>query len=387
MPRLPSFTVTSTPKGWRVRVPASVSDTGKDQARFFKSRRLAESFAQEQRSSFRANGENHSVLPPRVADDALAAWKLVEPFGITLLAAARDAIARRVMIDQSLTVSKAAAKWLKMNEHEWRPPTLESYTSTTKLLIAEHKDTSLATLTGDQLEACIRGKSFALHRRNLSAFLNWCAASPRRWCDPAVLKDIPKAPSKKDHDISVLCVEEVRALLTAAETHYPEIVPIYAIGFFGGVRVEERGRLDSCDMTEDGIDIGITIAKKRRRRFVPLSPSLVAWLTAYPFAKCSNLIEKDKACRRLAGWDVSARILKNPPIPHRGPWPHNVIRHTHASAEIAHGAALEDLLFRFGHTSNSETLRSHYVGRYTKREAAEFFEIRPALKNVISEKA
>ena len=42
--------------------------------------------------------------------------------------------------------------------------------------------------------------------------------------------------------------------------------------------------------------------------------------------------------------------------------------------------ALETLLFEFGHAGNANVLRQHYVGRVTKREALEFFSLRPGGK-------
>jgi len=378
VPRLPSFAVVETPKGWRVRVPASLSDTGRDQARFFRTKAKAIEFSQEQRAGFRSHGERHCVLPPRVADDALAAWRLLESYGISLLAAAKIAVARQTRIDDSVTVAAAVKKWQADCEIRLRQTTRDSYDLTTKRLTDAHAEAVLAALTGAQLAACISGKSYAMHRRNLGAFWKWCATPPRRWCDLETLADVPRVSTQNDHDITVLRPAEVLAILRAAEANYPETVPIYAIGFFAGVRVEERGKIDHAHLTEDGIEITSAIAKKRRRRFIPISETLTAWLARYPFAPCPNWTAKDCAVRRLAGWDVSARILKTPPEETtRGKWPRNVIRHTHASAEIANGALLEDLLFRFGHTDKAETLRSHYVGRYTKRDAEEFFSIKP----------
>jgi integrase len=377
MAKNPKFEVVDTTKGWRVRVPASISDTGKDQARFFKSRRKAEEFAAQQRKGYRNHGEGHSVLPPRVADDALAAWVLLEPLGITLTQAARAAVARDTMVKGSVSVTKAVAAWEEWNENRLRKSTKASYTLTVGLLAAVHGETMLAEVTAADIVAVITGKSYPMHRRNVSAFIKWAAAAPRRWCDPAVMADVPIVRREGDHDITVLRPAEVLALLRVAEEHYPETVPVYAIGFFGGVRVEERARLTALEFSDEGIEIGSAVAKKRRRRFVPLNDTLKAWLERYPFAACANFAEKDKAVRRLAGWDVAARLVENPPDPTRGEWPRNVIRHTHASAEIAGGATLEDLLFRFGHTDKAETLRSHYVGRYRKSEAEAFFAIRP----------
>lgn len=377
MGRNPSFEVIQTGKGWRVRVPGSLSDTGKEQVRFFKARRAAESFAQERRVAYRRNGESHSVLPPRVADDAMVAWGLLEPFGISLTQAAKDALARRLAIDASVTLAVAVDRWTEANERRLRETTLESYKATMKLVEKSHREEILANLSGEKLAKAIGGKSYSMHRRNLSAFWKWCASPPRRWCDAAALEDVAKISEKNDADVTVLSPELVELLLRTAEKFYPETVPIYVIGFFGGVRVEERKRLDALQFTEDGIEIGSAIAKKRRRRFIPLNDSLAAWLKKYPFGPCLNFAEKDKAVRRLAGWNVEARLLEDPTDPTLGNWPRNVIRHTHASAEIAGGALLEDLLFRFGHTASPETLRSHYVGRYTKREAVEFHAIRP----------
>jgi hypothetical protein len=53
------------------------------------------------------------------------------------------------------------------------------------------------------------------------------------------------------------------------------------------------------------------------------------------------------------------------------------LRHTHASAAIANGATLENLLFSFGHSNGPELLRRHYVGRYSVKEAIDFWSIGP----------
>ncbi len=59
-------------------------------------------------------------------------------------------------------------------------------------------------------------------------------------------------------------------------------------------------------------------------------------------------------------------------------WKLNALRHTHASYAIAAGVALDSMLFEFGHVGGVETLRKHYLGRATKQEALEFYNLRPS---------
>lgn len=98
----------------------------------------------------------------------------------------------------------------------------------------------------------------------------------------------------------------------------------------------------------------------------------------HPFRPCSNWKRVDRAVRYLAGWNLApAPDLVKPE------WPKNGLRHSHASYAVASGASLDNLLFECAHTSKTEVLRSHYVGRASKKQATEFFAIRPG--NDISE--
>ena len=90
-------------------------------------------------------------------------------------------------------------------------------------------------------------------------------------------------------------------------------------------------------------------------------------------------------CRYLAGWAVAPppelttpELLKKQAKKQPRPsWPANGLRHSHATYAVAGGAALETLLFEFGHTGNANVLRAHYVGKASKKQALEFFAIMP----------
>lgn len=134
------------------------------------------------------------------------------------------------------------------------------------------------------------------------------------------------------------------------------------------------------------------ITKKGRRRHINPNPTLSVWLKQYPYSPCPNWREVDKVCRRLAGWDLKARLLEDKketdqpkrmlPDPDLGKWPQNALRHSHASYAVAAGVPLESLMFEFGHTSNPAVLREHYAGRASKKDAIDFFSIGPKEEEV-----
>jgi integrase len=392
MPKPPKFAFTQTPKGWRVRVPKSLSDTGKDQARFFPSRRKAEDFAKSLREQYRSHGEGTSVLPPRVADDAFRAWMMLEPHGVSLTEAARAMVTKLDAVARSVKIEVALQAWEDNCEaRKLRAETVASYKATAKKLLTAFTGRILAEIPGAEVGPAIKGKSYELHRRNASAFWRWSAKPPRRWCDAAEFAEVEALRVKNENDIGVLTPEQAETLLRTAEKYFPEAVPIYALGLFGGPRKRETMRLEEDDVSSEGVEIGKAVAKKNRRRHIPMNDTLKAWLEAYPFVPCPNWVEKDKIVRRLAGWDVKPHKVmfrtavmieagitpKNLPPAEFGPWPRNAIRHTHASAEVANGATMEDLLFRFGHSGSVEILRSHYVGRYTKKQAIALLSLGP----------
>jgi len=169
MPRLPKFAIVQTPKGWRVRVPKSISDTKRPQSRFFPSRRKAEDFAGEIRNNFRNHGKSSTVLPPRVADDALRAWQILEPYGITLTHAAMKAAKDADAISRSSPADEALDAWLAAVSN-LAAVTMKSYKATAEILRNKLGDTILATVDPSDIQSAITGKSYNLHRRNTSAF-------------------------------------------------------------------------------------------------------------------------------------------------------------------------------------------------------------------------
>ncbi len=386
MARRPKFNHRKTPDGWVINVPATVTATGKREQHFFKTRDLAQAHGAKLREKFFEDGAKSSAITPTLAEDASAAAAVLAPWGASLLEAARAYAAARERENASKVLAVATAAWLVTCEH-LRKSTLIGYKQTIKKLDSELGSKTLATITTEELESVLvkdTTAAVAAHRyRHTRAFWRWSCG--KGWCKTETLDKVELPKVKSDGEIGFLTPTQAETLLRTAEKKFPHAVASYALQLFAGIRVEELARLEAENVTSNGIELGASITKKGRRRHITPSKTLAAWLSRYPFTPCPNWRRVDRACRYLAGWGVAPppelvtihEPKKREKLPPRPDWPSNALRHSHASYAIASGVALETLLFEFGHSGNANVLRSHYVGKASKKQALEFFAIRP----------
>jgi integrase len=91
------------------------------------------------------------------------------------------------------------------------------------------------------------------------------------------VEDVGYKGRKNDaEEITVLTPGKLQRLFACAD---PEILPLYAIAAFAGVRWTEIERLNWDDIKESEIVISACIAKTRSRRIIPIRPALAAFLT------------------------------------------------------------------------------------------------------------
>jgi site-specific recombinase XerD len=389
MARQTKFSPVETTAGWRLNIPAKYTETGKRERHFYRTQREAQVAAKLLKQSAAEFGHQSQAIRPSLAEDATAAAALLEPWGLSLLEAARIVAGIRTKETASRPLSAAADEWLVACEG-LRTKTLQGYKHTANRLKAALADRILATITAEELQKAIApagtpATAAAGHLRTAKALWRWCAG--KGWCDAKTFDGVklPKS-SAEAGEIEILAPDEALELLRTAEEHFPQAVASFALQLFAGIRAEEITRMESRHVTSDGIELGAAVTKKGRRRHITPSTTLAAWLAMYPFEPCPNWRETSAACRRLAGWDVSAVILNERvrvgtmeplPEPSRGRWPQNALRHSHASYAVASGVPLESLLFEFGHAGNPTLLRQHYVGRASKKQALAFFAIVP----------
>lgn len=390
---------------WKLDVPASLSDTGKRYRAWFKTRHSAREFLES------GIQEGSASIPPSLAADADTARQRLEAAGLGKLTLAEVAAAyigaaeilgeagsleeaalefRRVHDARfaSKQLGQAVSEFLEIRGESVREATARSYSYTLEKVLKPLHDSIISDITSEKLVPLFADKkatSRAMHLRNARAFWGWASKPPRSWGTMDALNGLEFKKESPEGEIIILRAAEVSDLMKAAEGYGPNAVVAFALSIFAGVRQAELERLTWADLLEDHVEIGASIAKKGKRRLIPMSVTLRTWIDTYKPKDAertdllvgSNWREVSRAVRRRAGWDVVAKILKNPPAPVHGPWPANAPRHTCASLLVATGEPLETLIFQFGHSGGHDLLRRHYVGRLTKREALAILAIGP----------
>ena len=392
MPKSPKFRPTKCQEGgYRINIPANISSNGKRQRFYFATRNEARAESARLRQQYEESGSKAEPVSPSLADSAKRCADRLAEYGHTLESATNAFIQILDEKGASVTLSDAAEEWLNVKAAKLREDTLKSYRYTVQRL-APLADDLMSDISAADVENAIAAKptSFDMHRRNAKAFFRFCAK--RGWCRDDVLNNIESRGGSAG-PIETLTPAQTRKVMEAAEKHFPETVAPFAISFFAGLRPKEVQRLSWCDIHDDGILVTRETSKKTKQRFVTMNPTLAAWLEGRRGADQDLVVpsdwrEKFDGVRRLAGFRLSARILDKvkpegvrvwpPRLPKNAPtWPHDGMRHTHASAAIAAGKTVDDLVFEFGHTGGTAVLQEHYVGPYRPREAAAFWSIGP----------
>lgn len=164
----------------------------------------------------------------------------------------------------------------------------------------------------------------------------------------------------------VLNPSELRDLLALAEAEYPELVPYTAIGAFAGARSSEIMRLrweEHFDFDEGLIFMPCEITKTGQRRVVEMNATLRSWLMAYRQ-------EKGRVCPANPYYTLPLLVAAT-----RISWPHNALRHSFVSYELARTKNPQLVALGCGHSVS--TLNTHYKQLVTPTAAKEWFILAP----------
>jgi integrase len=392
MAKLVRFAPKKTPHGWRLNIPPKFSKSGKRQQLHFPTREKALEAAANLKEARETFGDQASAISPTLADAATAAARLLEPLGIGLLEAVRRFVDQETRNLASVTV-KAAVDAFRATGEGWSDSQARAYRVRGDKLTEAFGDRMISTVTAAEIQEHLKAttgtaSTFNMNVRLVRAFWRWCAKPPRKWCDAEAVAHL-ETQGTVSSEVGVLNHKQAAAIMGAAEAHFPDCVPAFAIALFSGMRQAEIERLTIRDFKPDGITVPAISAKTKRRRFIQMTEPLQAWLKAYPVRESvvpTDWTRKEKAVRRLAGWSVWSGLVPSlkvaPPLPAEPPddlpeWPSNALRHTAATMALALGRPIEQLVFEHGHAGGLAMLRKHYVGTLPKAEALKIWSLRP----------
>lgn len=201
---------------------------------------------------------------------------------------------------------------------------------------------------------------------------------PKQYNPVANLKPAKK---RKDAEPEILSVDEVKRIFSFVKNNpkYHSFIPVLAVGFFCGARVEERAKLTYGDIYIGGrneIFVSAAVAKNGIARFIYPADCVKSWMdfaraNGVSMSATDTLIQGDTLKQRKT---AHSSFLKALATETGITLPKNCIRHTAASfmsESIGHTAAANQL----GH--DLAVLMKHYRRAITKTEAEEYYNIMP----------
>jgi integrase len=378
---------------WQVNLPIEYKMVDGKKVRIQKRRTLkdheeAETIAEQARVQAKNDGRKSFAIPDDVRRDALAAVRELEPFGATILDAAKfyaDHLRRQTASEK---VSVAVQEFLADRRKD---ELSQRYLKDLKIRLTRFShsfgDRILASVSPGQINEWLRAFK-AFHRNTFRAQLSvlFSYAVERGWCLANPVAKVKKV--KAIPPIRILTPEQFAKVLESASE---ETLPYWLIGGFAGLRRAEIERLEWKDIHFDSglVEVPALKAKTASRRFVKIQPNLAAWLgpskTRTGKVCPPNLRKLLETDRINAGFWWTAKkgavITPGKEIDRAKiklkPWPSNGLRHSFASYHLAHFGDAARLALELGH-AGQELLFRHYRELVTPDEAEKYWNIRPA---------
>ena len=348
----------------------------------------AKTIADQARIQAKNDGVKSFAIRDDVRRDALAATRLLEPLGASILDAARFYAKHLQQERASEKVSIAVKEFLAARQKD---ELSQRYLKELKVRLnrfgQSFGERMLSGISAGEINTWLR--VFKPFNRNtfqaqLSVLFNY--AIDRGWCQTNPVARIKKV--KAVATVGILAPEQFARVLEAASK---ETLPYWLIGGFAGLRRAEVERLEWKDVRFDSglIEVPALKSKTASRRFVQIQDNLAAWLEPYigrtgkvcPL-NLRNVLEIDRL--KSGVWTPTQNSIKRSSenitrvtAKNLKPWPKNGLRHSFASYHLAHFKNAALLALELGHTNQEITFR-HYRELVTPKQAARWWDIRPA---------
>ncbi|MFT3783802.1 MAG: tyrosine-type recombinase/integrase [Nibricoccus sp.] len=358
-------------------------ENGKRIRKFFSSRDAANEWLRQRRPELKNQGRATMALTDAQRLDAVRALAVLEPYGVSLAAAAEAFAERAKLLDRTVTFKVLREEILATKEQDGMSP---SYLVDLKARLTrfgeDYDKRQVATIETRELDDWLRALDLApISRANFRKVL-------RTAFEYAVSRGYAREnPVAKTAAVKVSAAVpgilkpiEVEALLRVCD---PRVLPSIALGAFAGIRDAEIARMtwDMVDLKGGHIKIGVSVAKTNSRRIIPMAENLKAWLASY--AQHKGSIRGTPSQVRTYMEDARGKALaklrdEKVETPGLAEWPHNALRHSYASYRMAIVANAAQVAEECGHSV--QIMKEHYRELVTKAEAEAWFAVTPAKK-------
>jgi len=348
--------------------------------KFFKTRSEADAERKRQLTTLERHGREAVGLPQHELSDFIRARKTLADYGKTI----NDAVGFFVDHMERIRRCKVTVAQLtdEVLEAKRRDGMSGAYLSDLKIRLArfcrDFGDRPIASVTVEEIDNWLRSlegspKSRANYRANIGVLFSYATKRRMLETNPVLYTAKPKLP---DNPPQIFTVDELWALLEAANRVAVDVVPMLAIGAFAGLRDAEIKRLDwsEVDLARGHIEVKAAKTKSAQRRIISIQPNLAEWLR--PYAAMQGSVVPEGARGKLDRVCKAAGLSR---------WPNNGLRHSFASYRLAACYDAPRVAGELGHTS-PRMLYSTYRELVLPEEAQRYWKLIPESKaeNVLS---
>lgn len=343
---------------------------GKRRRQFFRSEKEARRAMRELDIQIRREGEAGVGISDADRILTRAAAALLEPYGKSVLDAARFYADHLATLATDIGVAPLAAEYetakrnakasgvylVAIKHRLGRFVDVFGYRTVRTIKTAEIEEwlhgLGLGPVSVNNFRVCVGGFfSYAVRRGYLEL-------NPVKAIDKVRVDDEPP---------QIFSPADMATILNAAPA---SLLPTLVLGGFAGLRTSELMRLEwhEVDQARGYIHVAAKKTKSARRRLVKILPNLAAWLSL--FANMTGLIYAEP---KRTYYNALDRLVASTGIK----WPKNGLRHSYASYHLAKFEDAGGLALQLGHTS-TKLIFENYRELVRPEEAEAYWSIVPA---------
>jgi integrase len=338
--------------------------------RTFSNAEEAKAFANLKKIERKNRGTLGVSMDEKLRGDAIESQRILEPYGVSILDAARDYIRRVEVVTKSKSVSDAVRALVDAKQADnLRPRYLKDLRDRLRRFVDQFGERKLADIQPAEIDQWLRELCLSPLSRNTFRLRLFTLFEHGRQCGWASTNPVADVRKVKVTEAipGILEPAQIARLLEAASS---ETLPYLAIGTFAGLRSAELERLQWKDIHFDErlIEVPALTSKTASRRFVPIRDNLLVWLE--PYRGSRGMVCPPNLRQRLAEDRRRAGIAK---------WPSNCLRHSFGSYHLQEFKNAAQTALEMGHVKADVTFR-FYNQRVRPAAAREFWRIAPVIE-------